>query len=113
MDVAIGDTPANAVAAVDLFCGAGGLSFGMQRAGVAIKAGIDIDPACRHPFEINVEATFHKLDAFDIDPEFVASLYAESEIRVLAGCAPCQPYSTYAAGKIDSRRGWGIVVEIR
>ncbi len=41
-------------AAVDLFCGAGGLSYGMQRAGVRACAGIDIDAACRYPFEANV-----------------------------------------------------------
>ena len=37
-------------AAVDLFCGAGGLSYGMQQAGITIAGGIDIDLACRHPF---------------------------------------------------------------
>ena len=35
---------------VDLFCGAGGLSYGMQRAGMTIAGGIDIEPACRHFF---------------------------------------------------------------
>ena len=42
--------------AVDLFCGAGGLSYGMQKAGITIIGGIDIDPACKHPFEENVKA---------------------------------------------------------
>ncbi len=37
--------------AVDLFCGAGGLSYGMQRAGMTIAGGIDTAaPACQHPF---------------------------------------------------------------
>ena len=58
-------------AAVDLFCGAGGLSYGMQRAGVRVCAGIDIDAACRYPFEANVGARFYEADAADISPEFV------------------------------------------
>jgi len=29
------------VAAVDLFCGAGGLSYGLQQSGVSVVAGID------------------------------------------------------------------------
>lgn len=83
--------------AVDLFCGAGGLSYGMKRAGVHICAGIDIDPACRHPFEANVKAKFHEIDAVDLSTEFVESLFPDDDSpRVLAGCAPCQPFSSYS-----------------
>ena len=46
--------PTSQPIAVDLFCGAGGLSYGMKHAGITISAGIDIDPACKHPFEANV-----------------------------------------------------------
>ena len=35
--------------AVDFFCGAGGLSYGMQKAGIDIAAGIDIDPELQVP----------------------------------------------------------------
>ena len=93
-----------APAAVDLFCGAGGLSYGMKRAGVRICAGIDIDPTCRHPFEANVRATFHEKDAVDLSPEFIESLFPDGAPRVLAGCAPCQPFSSYNRAQRD---GWG------
>ena len=82
--------------AVDLFSGAGGLSFGLKEAGIKISAGIDLDPHCRHPFEHNVRADFHELDISTLDPAFVDTLYPRGRIRVLAACAPCQPYSTYA-----------------
>ena len=39
--------------AVDLFCGIGGLTHGLQDAGVVVKAGIDSDPTCQHAFEVN------------------------------------------------------------
>lgn len=81
--------------AVDLFCGAGGLSYGMRQAGVEILAGIDIDPACRHPFEENVKAKFYHKDVADLSIGFVESLFADQAVRVLAGCAPCQPFSSY------------------
>lgn len=69
----------------------------MKQAGVRICAGIDIDPACRHPFEANVKAEFHEADAADLSPEFVGSLFPnDGSPRVLAGCAPCQPFSSYS-----------------
>lgn len=86
-------------AAVDLFCGAGGLSYGLQRAGITIRGGIDIDPAGRHPFETNIRAPFHVHDIAKLSPAFVASLFPPYGVRVLAGCAPCQPFSTYAHGQ--------------
>ena len=83
-------TPVRPVA-VDLFCGAGGLSYGMQKAGITIIGGIDIDPACKHPFEENVKANFYEYDVSDLTSDFVASLFNEGQTRILAGCAPCQP----------------------
>ena len=85
--------------AVDIFCGAGGLSYGMKRAGIAIGAGIDIDPACRYPFKTNVKADFHERDVSDISPESLAREFPSDCIRVLAGCAPCQPFSAYSMKK--------------
>ena len=93
-------------AAVDLFCGAGGLSYGMLRAGMNVVAGIDVDPACRHPFETNVAAPFHERDITDMSASFVESLFPESGSRVLAGCAPCQPFSTYTRGRNSEQGEW-------
>ena len=92
--------------AVDLFCGAGGLSYGMQQAGITITGGIDIDPACRYPFEANVEAKFYEHDITELSPGFVASLFPVGHARVLAGCAPCQPFSTYTNGSSVRKRQW-------
>ena len=96
-------------AAVDLFCGAGGLSYGMQRAGVTICGGIDIDPACKHPFEENVKADFYGCDVSELTTDFVASLFSDAPTRVLAGCAPCQPFSTYTQGGSSAEHQWQLL----
>ena len=36
---------AKVVSAVDLFCGAGGLTHGLEKSGIAVNLGINIDPA--------------------------------------------------------------------
>src|SRR4051794_39200368 len=38
------------VSVVDLFCGAGGLSYGFKLQSFRLAAGIDIDEACRYPY---------------------------------------------------------------
>ena len=43
---------------IDLFCGAGGLTHGFELEGLPVAAGMDLDPACRFPYEANNEATF-------------------------------------------------------
>lgn len=84
------------IACIDLFCGAGGLTHGLIRAGVSVVAGIDVDTACRHPFEANNGARFLTQDINSVKPSDLKQLYGDAKIRILAGCAPCQPFSTYS-----------------
>ena len=95
--------------AIDLFCGAGGLSYGMQRAGVEILAGIDLDPACRYPFETNVKAEFHEMDVTALPASYLSNLFESASVRVLAGCAPCQPYSSYTNNARSRKQEWQLV----
>ena len=81
---------------VDLFCGTGGLSYGMKSCGLHIVSGFDIDPTCRFAYETNNEAQFNYKDIREVKGEEIKRLYAKRAIRVLAGCAPCQPFSPYA-----------------
>lgn len=39
--------------AVDLFCGAGGMSLGLSRAGFELLLGVDADPACVKTIQAN------------------------------------------------------------
>ncbi len=96
-------------AAVDLFCGAGGLSYGMRQARMRIIGGIDIDPTCKYPFETNVKSKFYKRDISNLSPDFVESLFRGVDVRVLAGCAPCQPFSNYTNGRDVRMCQWQLL----
>lgn len=109
VDIVDGKAPSSLVSAVDLFCGAGGLSCGLQRAGIEICAGVDSDPNCKYPFEFNLGATFYKRDASQLRACFLDSMFPDRAIKVLAGCAPCQPYSTYSGGKSDPQQRWQLL----
>ena len=80
---------------VDLFCGIGGLTHGLERAGLNVVAGFDIDPTCKYAYEENNNAEFIEADIANVCHEKINSYYSGSDIRILVGCAPCQPFSKY------------------
>ena len=82
--------------AIDLFCGIGGLTKGLSLAGIDVIAGYDIDESCRYAYEINNGAVFRCEDVTNINSDEIAQLYSEKSVRVLVGCAPCQPFSRYS-----------------
>lgn len=85
--------------AVDLFCGAGGLSYGLQKAGLTVRAGIDLDPACTYAYSSNIKkAKFFERDIKTVEGDELTSLYRVRSMKLLAGCAPCQPFSTLRNG---------------
>lgn len=87
------------IVAVDLFCGAGGLTHGLRQAGLEVAAGVDLDRHCKYPFEINNESEFIQSDVADLRPELLIERFKGADCTLLAGCAPCQPFSTYSRGK--------------
>ena len=44
--------------AIDLYCGIGGLSYGLKKAGISVNAGIDLDESCQYAYEENVKSDF-------------------------------------------------------
>lgn len=98
------------VEAVDLFCGAGGLSYGLSQEGIAIRAGYDLDPACEWPFEKNIRAKFYCKDVEQLTGSTIKSHFSQTSIKLLAGCAPCQKFSSYTqkASQTDRNR-WRLL----
>lgn len=85
--------------AVDLFCGAGGLTRGLLDSGVAVSAGYDIDEACRFAYEHNNPgAEFCDRSITKLTAKKLARHYPKGHTRILVGCAPCQTFSKYTQG---------------
>ena len=86
------------VSTIDLFCGAGGLSLGLKQAGIDIAAGIDVDPQCEFPFKTNISTPFILRDVRNVTGAELRRIWDKATVRVLAGCAPCQPFSSHRRG---------------
>ena len=81
---------------IDLFCGAGGLTRGFESVGLHVAAGFDFDPVCEHPYNQNNAATFVHKDITKVSAEELLGAFGETDVKILAGGAPCQPFSTYS-----------------
>lgn len=97
------------VKVVDLFCGIGGLTHGLILEGLDVVAGVDNDRTCKFAFEKNNDAKFISRDIARFTPKELKRLFRGASVRVLVGCAPCQPYSALgrtAARDGDNRQRW-------
>lgn len=89
-------TNGNRPLAIDLFCGCGGISAGLERAGFSVVAGVDIEPHYISTFTHNFpKAESLKLDISQVAPQdFMRSLdLQEGQLDLLAGGPPCQGFS--------------------
>lgn len=101
---------ASLINAIDLFCGAGGLSCGLSEAGINVVAGIDNDERCRFPYERNLGAKFLCASVRDLTSKQLFELWGNSKFRLLAGCAPCQPFSSQRKGiAANSHESWNLL----
>ena len=95
--------------AADLFCGAGGLTHGLEMAGIDVKIGVDIDPACEFPFNENNKARFLRKSVVDLTEKDLKRAFRKNGINLLAGCAPCQTFSTYNQKADQSDDRWWLL----
>lgn len=84
------------ITAIDLFCGIGGLTHGLSKGGIDVKVGIDIDPYCKYPYETNNNSKFIFGDINNLSGKDLQNIYPKLGFKMLAGCAPCQPFSSYS-----------------
>ena len=98
------------IRAVDLFCGAGGLTRGLEASGVDVVLGVDTDPACRYPYAYNNRARFLQKPVEELTPSDLPRAFRQASHRLLAGCAPCQPFSTYSRSRPStSATRWNLL----
>lgn len=99
---------ADTIGVIDVFCGVGGLTHGFHKEGFKIIAGIDVDSSCRYAFEANNEAPFINKSIEKVSSKEVSDLFGKSKIKILVGCAPCQPFSSYNRKK-DKSDEWKLL----
>ena len=101
---------ATTIQSVDLFCGVGGLTRGLETAGINVSLGIDIDPACEYPYTANNNASFQLKSVENICAADFSDVFDNAPFKLLAGCAPCQPFSTYSQGwSCPSDKRWNLL----
>lgn len=99
------------IEAVDLFCGVGGLTHGVTQAGIPVVAGIDIDATCEFAYTHNNGALFVLSDVGQYPSENIVNFYNPESVKVLMGCAPCQPFSALQKKEQEKSREskWGLL----
>lgn len=95
---------------VDLFCGVGGLTHGFKLEDFKVVAGFDIDESCKFAYEQNNDAVFYLRDVAEVSSSEIKSLFGSSKVKILVGCAPCQPFSSYTfKDKKRDNDKWGLL----
>ena len=94
---------ARGLTALDLFCGAGGLSLGLESAGFRVLVGADLDPASVQTHVANVGGLGYQGDLSDPE-DFLDHLQAWGirKVNLIAGGVPCQPFSRAGHSKLRS-----------
>ncbi len=89
--------------AVDLFCGAGGLSLGLEAAGFDVVLGVDRDAGsvATHRAYFGGASVVGDLSSAEFIQEIVGALQGVP-VALVAGGPPCQPFSRAGRSKIRS-----------
>jgi len=90
---------------VDFFCGCGGTSSGLSKAGMNIIAGIDFDKEAGRTYSHNFpDATFFEDDIAKLPTYILGDLLDKNRHQPLlfSACAPCQPYTRQKTQKPEN-----------
>jgi DNA (cytosine-5)-methyltransferase 1 len=93
------DTPL----AVDLFCGAGGLSLGLERAGFSVILGVDSDAFSVETHRAHFGGATVQADLSSPDTiNAIVTALRGIPVHLVAASPPCQPFSRAGRSKIRS-----------
>ncbi len=103
------------IKAVDFFCGGGGMSYGMKKAGIDVLAGIDYEKECKKTYEANIiGAKFIQVNVFDLKEQHLEkelNLKKNDDELLLIGCSPCQFWSIINTDRKKSEKSKNLLVE--
>src|SRR5262245_24914378 len=87
----------NWLAAIDLFAGCGGLTTGLKRAGFSVLGAVELSSLAaetyrsNHPEVVLWQGDIREVDAMELIRAFALD---PGELDLLAGCPPCQGFSS-------------------
>ena len=85
----------NKLYAIDVFSGCGGLSEGLRQAGFDVIAGVEVDNNAARTFRMNHSDTvLFEDDIRKLDTNKILKLLNGKPLHLLAGCPPCQGFSS-------------------
>jgi len=107
--------PKTNLKAIDFFCSGGGMTYGMQLAGINVIAGIDNDVAVRSTYEHNnPDSRFILADIFNLEEKDLrekADIKKDDDDLILIGCSPCQYWSIIRTEKTKSEASKNLLKE--
>lgn len=87
--------------AVDAFCGAGGLSYGLIKAGFDVQFAFDFNERAIQTYRENLGNHAHVLDAKSVKPKKIETT---GKVTLVAGGPPCQGFSVQRRGPDEDIR---------
>lgn len=93
--------PNSLLTAIDLFCGCGGVTYGLESAGIQVVGAIELDPVATATYRLNhIEKRHQPIDLITEDIRKVDPVgwrkrlgLSPGNLSLLAGCPPCQGFS--------------------
>jgi len=101
----------NAPKAIDLFCGAGGLTQGLTDAGFDVLWGIDSEENTKPTYDHNHDHEMVVGDIRETEPPDLG--LEEGELDLVAGGPPCPTFSLVGRSKINSIEGQSTTTDDR
>ena len=83
--------------AIDLFCGCGGLTLGLKQAGFDVVGAVEIDALAAETYRMNhseVHVWEEDITQLNTQAAMKALKLKKGELDLVAGCPPCQGFST-------------------
>ena len=94
----------NNINVIDFFCGCGGTSAGLEKSGMNVIAGVDIDTNALATYGHNfpnakaIKKSICDLECIELE---MAIGHKRNETLVFSACAPCQPFSNQNRNRRD------------